>query len=341
MSHCHQVYGLNLVVNVALPGCIPTTCQNQRSIVEITMGHLPSWLIQKPQDLGIAPNYYTAPKQFDGEDVHTLQVWQVNNGQHYYCSYKDGTNFVVNRLGTEVWAEWPENLTLEDTTTYLLGPILGFVLRLQGIVCLHASAIVIQGHAVVMLGTTGAGKSTTAAAFAKCNYPILSDDVVTLCDRGDTFLVQPAYPYIRLWDSSVEALYGTPDALPRIVPTHPTWDKRYLDLTQSDYQFQQKPLPLAAIYYLNARSDESTCPHIDTMSGPAQLITLVSNTYTNYLLDKRQRAQEFEVLNRLLKHVPVRQITPHLDVARLPQLLTTIIEDFQKILTSQPIVTHA
>ena len=84
-----------------------------------------------------------------------------------------------------------------------------------------------------------------------------------------------------------------------------------------------------------------TCPRIESMPPKEKLITLVTNTYTNYLLDKQQRAQEFKVLSRLVKHVPIRQITPHRDVVRLPQLLDAILADFDEIVSSQPLAIHA
>jgi hypothetical protein len=187
---------------------------------------------------------------------------------------------------------------------------------------------VIHNQVAVFVGEAGAGKSTTAAAFAQRGYPVLSDDVVALVDRGDSFLVQPAYPRIRLWNSSVEALYGTPDVLPRLVPTHPTWDKRYLDLTQPGYQFQTEPLPLSAIYLLGSRSDRPEAPWLEPVANQEQLLTLITNTYTNYLLNKSQRAQEFEVLSRLVKHIPIRRIIPHQDSTRLDKLLDTVLKDF-------------
>jgi hypothetical protein len=239
--------------------------------------------------------------------------------------YRDGTQFIVDCQGTQLWATWPDDLTLEDTATYLLGPVLGFVLRLREVTCLHASAVAIDGKAIAFLGAAGAGKSTTVAAFAKMGYPVLSDDVVALVDKGDRFEVQPAYPRIRLWSESVDALYHAPDALPRIVPTHPTWDKRYLDLTQAGYHFQPQPLPLAAIYVFGERCDRVDAPLVETISERERLINLVANTYTNYLLDKSLRAKEFEVLKRLLTHVPIQRLIPHSDAIYLPKLCDIIL----------------
>ncbi len=329
----YQVYDLTLESSVDLPGLLPiSTPSNSATPVKIVTSQLPGWFGQCLQNTETPPDFHTFSRQLEGEETeYTLRVWRVNQGQYFHFLYRDGTTFIIDKQGSQIWATWPNNLTLEDATTYLLGPILGFILRLRGTVCIHASAIGIKGQAVAFMGDAGAGKSTTVAAFAQKGYPILSDDVVALVDHGDRFLVQPAYPRIRLWSSTVEALYGDPDILPRIVPTHPTWDKRYLDLTQPGYQFQADSLPLAAVYYLKDRSNEPECPCIESIPVRDQLITLVANTYTNYLLNKQQRAQEFEILSRLVKQVPIREITPHCDVARISQLLKKIVEDFQPI----------
>ncbi|MBA3757231.1 MAG: hypothetical protein H0X02_13890 [Nitrosomonas sp.] len=218
-------------------------------------------------------------------------------------------------------------MTLEDTATYLLGPVLGFILRLRGHTCLHASAIAVGDAAIALLGPAGAGKSTTAAAFAKANYPVLSDDVVALSHEGDEFLVQPAYPRLRLWPNSVNTLYGSVDALPRLTPS---WDKRYLDLTLDGYQFHQQPLPLRAIYILQERTKDPA-PFVEAVPPGIGLISLVGNTYSTHLLDKTMRANEFRSLDRLLASVPLRQVTPHADPTYLTDLCDTILRDYQAL----------
>jgi len=258
-----------------------------------------------------------------------LIVWSV--GDHYHLQYADGTQFLVDNAATRVWATWPrETLTLEDTATYLLGPIMGFVLLLRGFISLHACAVAVDDRAIAIVGPAGSGKSTTAAAFADRGFSILAEDVVTLQDRGASFLVQPGYPSIRLWPSSVEALYGATATLPKLTPT---WDKCYLDLTQEKYEFQQHPLPLSAIYLLGERQAHG--PIVGDVVPAERLMSLVANTYATYLMDKTMRAREFEILGRVLESVPVRRVTPHSDPARIGELCRTLIEDFGCI-TSQP-----
>jgi hypothetical protein len=254
-------------------------------------------------------------------------VWQVAQGRFFRLRYGDGTEFLVTRSGDAVWAAWPEPLTLEDTATYLLGPVLGFILRLRGAVCLHASAVALGGRAVALVGRAGAGKSTTAGAFAAAGVPVLSDDVTALDDRGGTLLVQPGNPRLRLWPASAQILFGAPDALPRLTPN---WDKLYLDLEAGGFAFQQTPLALAAVYLLGPRSGDGRAPRVEPLSPQDALVGLVGNTYVNYLLDGAMRAREFALLGKLARGVPVRRVIPHEDPARLPALCRAILDDFRR-----------
>jgi len=256
-----------------------------------------------------------------------LRVFSLTEGKYFRFAYADKTDFVLNRAGTEIWAAWPAPLTLEDACTYLLGPVMGFVMLLRGVVCLHASAVAIGDQAIALLGPAGSGKSTTAAAFSDRGYNILAEDVVTLDDRRDRFLVRPGYPCIRLWPSSVNALYGSETHLPKLTPN---WDKRYLDLND---RFENRSLPLTAIYYLHERSEDPTAPFVECFDKSEGLMSVVANTYATKLMNKQMRAREFRLLTRLLNNVPLRRVTPHADPLRIPELCDRILSDYESIQT--------
>ncbi len=267
-----------------------------------------------------------------------LTVWRLTGGGYFQLCYSDGTRFVVDRNGAQIWATWPDTSTLEDLSTYLLGPVMGFVLRLRGATCLHASAIVVDNQAIALVGVAGAGKSTTAAAFAEQGYPVLSDDIVALWDRDGSFFVQPGYPRLRLWPSSVDALYGPEGTLPRLTPT---WDKRYLDLTRGNYQFQREPLPMAAVYLLQERCNDPKAPFVEPLSASAGMMALVANTYATNLLDKTMRAREFESLGRLITTVLLRRVISHADPIHLSKLCDVILDDFHTLSPSVRAVSDA
>ncbi len=315
------IYGLNVQLNEAIPGIAPSVISHDVDI-EVHLGFLPAWF--ETQD-GHQEFWYRGPNNDQG--VPRLVVWKLPQFDCYHFSYADGTQFLVDSTGSEVWSTWPAaTLTVEDAATYLLGPVMGFVLLLRGNVSLHASAVAICDSAVALVGPAGAGKSTCAAAFANLGYRVLTEDVLTLKEFSESFLVQPGYPCIRLWPDSVAALWGAGADLPRLTPT---WDKRFLDLTQTGQHFEDRPLPLKAIYVIYpSRSDLPEASVIGSMSQRQALLALVANTYASYLMNKQMRATEFEILSRLLKLVKIQSLTLHYDPARIADLCLTIIQDF-------------
>jgi hypothetical protein len=182
---------------------------------------------------------------------------------------------------------------------------MGFVLRLRGIVCFHASAVALADGAIAVLGAPGAGKSTLAAAFGRCGFPVIADDVVALADMGDHFLVQPGYPRVNLWPDSVRELFGTEDALPCITPT---WNKRYMTLGENTSIFASSALPLTTIYILCDREASRPTTVIEALTGREAFMALVANSYVSHLLDRRMRSLEFEALGRVFTSVPVRRV---------------------------------
>lgn len=318
MGYHSLIYGLRVHLNESVPGLLFSNPQSLAPDVDIQFGCMPSWFQQRSLTKEL---WYAHPEPKPGE-MPTLMAWKLPG--HYQLEYADGTQFLIDDQGKQIWATWPaDTLTLEDAATYLLGPVMGFTLLLRGFISLHACAIAVNDRSIAIMGPAGSGKSTTAAAFAERGYRILAEDVVTLRDRGTEFLVQPGYPSIRLWPSSVEALYGSGVSLPKLTPT---WDKCYLDLTQDKYEFQTAPLPLAAIFLLTERTDDPAAPFVQDLSPAEKLISLIANTYAAYLMDREMRGREFRFLHRVLNAVPVKRVTSHSDSGRIGELCRTILE---------------
>ena len=231
----------------------------------------------------------------------------------FWFRYDDGTEFVLDRSATSIRAWWSAASTLEDTATYLLGPLLGFALRMRGVLALHASAVLIDGRAVALIGPSGAGKSTMAAAFAAEGIPVLSDDVVAVRMIDGVAMAYPSYRLLRLWDASEQILFGTVGQLPRLTPT---WEKRGLPLG-TEFPFHHEPAPLGELFLLADRSDEARAPHLEALGAGEAFLALLENTYANYLLDAQMRGEEMHALEAVLRNRRVRRLVPHTDPSRL------------------------
>ena len=323
VAHFFTAYGLRLSSNLLPPGVVGLLPVGTADL-RIHFGYAPPNLAHRlvPTE---PPWYSSTERTPSGESV--LLVWKLDSDRFYRFRYADGTEFLLDSDGGELWATWPENMTLEDTATYLLGPILGCLLRLRGVTCLHASAVLIEGRAVALVGPAGSGKSSTAAALAAKGFPVLSDDIVALDQRDSRLWAQPGYPRLNLWPDSVQALYGASDQLPLITPP---WPKRFLDVAKPPLAFHPAPAPMGAVYLLEA-TDEPGLPQVQMSNNRAGLVSLVANTYANYLLDPPLRAREFKLLGEVIASVPVRRLRFAATPQSFGQLPGVILEDLRHL----------
>jgi hypothetical protein len=228
----------------------------------------------------------------------------------------------MDRKGSQVWAAWPESSSLEEATSYLLGPVLGILLRYRGVISLHASSVGVEGSAIAFAGPPGAGKSTAAAALGQLGCRILADDITALEERSGQFFVNPAYPGVNLWPDSVEFLHQPNGAR---LPQAAAWEKRCLS-GQDGLQFEDRPLPLKRIFVLGDRKDSHSGAEPSIPAGmPSQerLLSLISNTYATNILDARMRADELIVLARLASTVDVLRLDAHPTISQLKQYCTS------------------
>ena len=212
--------------------------------------------------------------------------------------------FWINEQGTELWAEWPSHASVEEASSYVLGPVLGLLLRVRGVACLHASAVAVENSAIAFLGAEGAGKSTTAAALARSGSTVISDDLVPLIERGGQFWAAPAYPHVWLWPESVELLYGSAEAVPPLIPG---WEKRRMTLGNGRLGFEENALPLRAIYILDDGPSEPS-PCVQQVRPQDAFFSLIANSYATNMLDREMRANEFKTLSELVSKVAIRRL---------------------------------
>jgi hypothetical protein len=333
----HTAFGLTICSNIAISGLVSVSAPSAAADLRIQLGLSPYSETHIPNRLEELT--YVSPYADDAGNP-ALRIWKSPDGPYLRLEYFDGTQFWLEREGQEIWATWPKASTLEDACSYLVGPVLGLLLRLRGITCLHASAVTMEDCSVVFVGAEGAGKSTTAAAFALEGHGVLSDDVVALVENGSEFLVLPAYPHLCLWRESVTMLFGAPDVLPHFSKN---WEKQRLFLGERQTHFVNRAVPLGAVYFLGERRSEAA-PAVEAVRSQTALLALVADTFANKILDREMRAREFDVLGRLVTGVPVRQVFPHSDPSRIHDLCRVIREDFaavKRITEGSPLVLTA
>src|SRR4026208_2151923 len=103
MHYRCSIYGLEVSANRQIPGVPPSTAASDD--VRISFGSLPAWL-DDVTATQIETSYIAEYKSECGDPA--LRVFRVLNGEFYRFNYADQTEFLINRAGSEVWAQWSE-----------------------------------------------------------------------------------------------------------------------------------------------------------------------------------------------------------------------------------------
>jgi hypothetical protein len=88
--------------------------------------------------------------------------------------------------------------------------------------------------------------------------------------------------------------------------------------------FKEEPLPLGGIFIFATRSADDDVPRCEDMSPQEALLALIANSYASRVLDIQKRANEFELLGRMARVIPVKRLFAHSDAEFLGQLCTVI-----------------
>jgi hypothetical protein len=335
VTHRYSAYGLSLVSDSFVPGLRLEERASGHPDIFLELRGEPSWV----REAARLPSaiLHQRPASHETQDP-AFVLASLDDGRFFQLSYSDGARFVVDAETTRIWGICGPSQTIEDLAAYLIGPVMGFVLRRRGKTALHASALCIGEKAVVLIGAAEAGKSTAAAALALRGVPVLCEDIVPLEESDSGFTVEPGHPRICLWPDSVGHLMGSANALPRLSPN---WEKCYLPLDGVHAKLETQSRPIGAVYVLSPRIAASDAPRVEALNTRETLLSLVQNTYMNWLLDREQRAAEFDVLSQLLSHVPGRRLVPHQDAGRIGALCDLIIADAERLLANRMAAVHA
>ncbi len=203
-------------------------------------------------------------------------------------------NFLISN-GNEVIVEPLPDVDERILRPCILGSAMSVILQQRGFLVLHASAVLMQGEAIAFLGTSGAGKSTTASAFMKQGYSVITDDVLAIQFKDGIPIVIPSYPFIKLLPDAVAALGHDVETFPLL---NRTTTKRMQTFENSSLQ---DTYPLGKIYFL-AISDRH---EVQDCSSTEVLLNLVNHSRAlNALTDPDSKKHHFQQCSEIVKFIP-------------------------------------
>ena len=247
------------------------------------------------------------------------QPWALYlNRQKGMVYIRDTGLFLVENGNKVIFVPTPEALT-PVTSIYLVGTVMAMLLYQRKFLVLHGSVIDINGEAVIFLGNSGDGKSSTAAALHAAGYKLVNDDVapVTLGDRP-AFL-QPGFPQIKMSPETANALGYDFESLPLI---HPQESKRGY---RPQHNFSRSPLPIKRIYVLDYGAEFASTPIASSLA--TMELSRHSRPTTLY---HRGDALHFFQCADLVKEQTIYRLQRPKDLKLLPKIADFISQDLSQ-----------
>jgi hypothetical protein len=202
-----------------------------------------------------------------------------------------------------------------------LGPVLGLLCYLRGVVPLHACSVRIGTRTIAIAGRSCAGKSTIAAALMRRNHTLVTDDICAITSISGRPIVLPSFPALKLAADSLHTLGFEPQGLAQV------WLDTEKFLLPGNEGFDPTPSPLKMVYLLEEALDgmDHTIIPVNGTEAFEQLGALWYRAEIGrFLYDK---ATLFSMAARIVNQVGVRRLVRPLGFARLPALVKLIEAD--------------
>ena len=308
----YEICGLKVASDVSLPGVHPATANPSAGDV--------SPAEQSPADVTIT----SGPVPASLHDATTAgPTWQIA-GERFLLCVPRVARFLLS-AGRTVVVEAEPGADPDDIPAFLIGTVLGILLHQRGQIVLHASAVAVNGKAILFCGRSGAGKSTLAAALAQRGLPLVTDDLCAISmGTNGVPLIAPDGRQLKLWTHSIDHLDLEDRRGSRV---RGRLEKFYLD---PDQVFD-RALPVAAIYALR----EARPPYRAGIEAPnvvdAALI-LRRNAYRPQLVKRMlQDAAYFQAATAIANNAGLYYLTRALNFASMPTVIARLEQHWRDV----------
>jgi hypothetical protein len=269
----------------------------------------------------------SVPRKFpaDAESLGTDRVDASVSARLYRSSagwhlvYDDTGCFDIDVSGGDIVWRAPESASEEAARLDIIGRVLATAMHAAGDVCLHASAVAIDGEAIAFLGSKGFGKSTLAWALVRAGARLLTDDTLRV-QLDATPLAYPGVHELRLRSDAATWLPAAPRE------ARSSGDRLVVDALAMD-RLQVEPVPIAALYLLspvNELSGGAAC-RVSALPPVPSALALVRHAKIAPLLTGGEAVALLDRVVALARRTPVRLLEVSRDFTRLDEVVADVL----------------
>ena len=299
----YALFGAVLRSEIEIPELAPATCTHPRWRLTIARGR---------------PNQ--ADAEHLGSDAVTgeVRVNMYRTPDGFRLAFDDTGCFDVVDAGRHIVWYRPADVSLADARADLTGRVLATALHAVGTICLHASAVVLDGSAIGLIAPKLHGKSTLALALVASGARLLTDDTLPV-EPGVPAIAAPGLHATRLWADSA-ARVGLGEAhetaeggkqlfsrLPRETVTH-------------------DPAPLSALYLLVPMREprNGSAAWRKRLSATESALVMIAHSKLAPLMGQSEAAAAFRGAAGLAAQIPMYRLNVVRDLDLLAEVVATI-----------------
>lgn len=238
-------------------------------------------------------------------------------GEDWLIRFGESSGVMIADAGRTLRCHCPDRTRLPLLAEIIVRRVLPRLSVFHGRLPIHAASLADDSGAVMLLGSSGAGKSTMTAALAlHLGWDIFSDDMSLLGDEG-RHMAFSGVPAVSVWQASQDAL-GLPPEDCRPLHSRPgkVW---YSPRVTSP----RPPQPLEAVILLSIEA-EGRGIECKRLTGPSVVVGLCSQLVVFHRSNPSEIAGQMDRFKRIAEVVPIYGLAYPRDFRALPDVVDTI-----------------
>jgi len=257
---------------------------------------------ENSKDIDLNISIGETPSELKGEGVVSKVRYQTGHNEVLYHLKGAGKIYVTG--GNQIVVQPVKNPDWEHLKNHVRARGIAAALHQRKHAILHGSAICKDGKAILFIGRSGAGKSTSLASFIKKGYDYIADDLCLIkVDENGVCRIFPAYPKLRLWGDSIK-LVQAGDQLKKGERVREDIDKYFMI---SETEFIEDALPISNIYILGAHQENNF--KINSPENIEKLNSLMQNSFAKgHLEGLGGYNEQFRIYGHLIKQASIKTI---------------------------------